>query len=210
MTEKEVLKQRTHVYLSQPIDFEISSCGCGNINTQWSEYERHVWCDKCEKDFIPEHGGVFDGPIPVKISHMLGLNFHRLNLLTNQVEAFTTEGYYVKAINFFSDKNLDDKKEITLKYMEKLVPVFIDINTGEVECKKQIKNGTYQFIIYTVSVHKEIEEWKLQLQVNNEQLKIIDSNNKDDKPFEIFKKFLLNQKLYIKYPELEKTKPRKI
>lgn len=203
--EKEQLKKRTTVFLQPPKHFEVAGCQCGNNDTQWSEFEAHVWCDTCQLDFKPTHGGVFDSPIPVKISQMLGLSFHKLNLHNNQVEAFTTEGYYVTAMNFFLDKNVEVKKEITLKYNDKLIPLFIDTNTAEIFCNKQIKNGNYELIISTISVVKEIKEWKFILEVNNNQFKI-----KQTPEFELFKKFLLNQKLDIKFPQLEKTKPRKI
>lgn len=44
------------------------------------------WCAECRRDFIPEHGGVFDGPIPVKAAHLLGLCFSRINLKTGVIE----------------------------------------------------------------------------------------------------------------------------
>lgn len=203
--EKEVLEKRTHVFLQPPSHFEISGCSCGNDNTQWSEYVKHIWCDKCQIDFIPEHGGVFDGPIPVKISHMLGLSFDRLNLQTNQVEMFTTEGYYVKGMNFYLDRQVEAKKEITLKYGNDLIPLFMDTDTADIICDVSVKNGNYSLIIYTISVLKEVNEWKFELEVKNNTFKICECEE-----FETFKKFLLNQKLDIKFPNLKKEKPRKI
>lgn len=58
------LKKRVNCYIQPPRVFDIAPCSCGNADTQWSEYEGHLWCAKCEKDFIPEHTGIFSGPIP--------------------------------------------------------------------------------------------------------------------------------------------------
>lgn len=69
----------------------MAPCSCGNHETQWSEFVKHLWCAKCEKDFIPAHGGVFDGPIPVKLSEMLGIVFHRFNMATGKAERYDTD-----------------------------------------------------------------------------------------------------------------------
>ena len=50
------------------------------------ELENQIWCEKCQKDFTPEHGGVFDGPIFVEICNMMGISFDRFNLKTNKIE----------------------------------------------------------------------------------------------------------------------------
>lgn len=82
------LKKRKWVYVQQPHEYEMAGCKCGNLETQWSEYEGHLWCDKCEIDFIPEHNGLFEGPIPVTTCEFLGVSFDRVNLDTMQVERF--------------------------------------------------------------------------------------------------------------------------
>lgn len=40
---------------------------------------------KCQKDFIPSHGGIFDGPIPAQAAKLLGISFDRIDLETNKV-----------------------------------------------------------------------------------------------------------------------------
>jgi hypothetical protein len=80
------MEKRTWCYIQQPDMHEIAACACGNQKTQWSEYKDHLWCDKCEKDFIPEHSGIFSGPIPIMASRMLGLSFDRFNIITEQAE----------------------------------------------------------------------------------------------------------------------------
>jgi len=80
------LEKREWVYVMRPNAYEIAACACGNDDCDWSEYKGHLWCQKCEKDFLPEHNGVFDGPIPVGVATMLGMSFDRFNLATQQIE----------------------------------------------------------------------------------------------------------------------------
>lgn len=69
--------KREWVYTQPPKAYEMAPCACGNVDTEWSEYEGHLWCSKCQIDFIPEHGGIFDGPIPVNTASLLGITFNR-------------------------------------------------------------------------------------------------------------------------------------
>lgn len=80
--------RRTWCYVQPPSHFEISPCACGNQDTQWSEYEGHLWCAVCDIDFVPKHSGVFSGPIPIRTAMLMGLCFDRYNLLTKKVEVF--------------------------------------------------------------------------------------------------------------------------
>lgn len=84
----DTLEKRVWVYVLPPAVFDVAPCDCGNAETQWSEYENHLWCSCCEKDFIPAHAGVFDGPIPVRAAAMLGITFDRVNLETKEIERF--------------------------------------------------------------------------------------------------------------------------
>jgi len=86
-----VLNKRKWFYLLAPGVFDLPPCSCGNPETQWSEYEHHLWCDKCNKDFVPAHNGVFDGPIPVMACALLGISFDRFNIEKNCVERFVVE-----------------------------------------------------------------------------------------------------------------------
>lgn len=83
MTE---LEKRKWVYVMRPAAYEVAGCDCGNADPDWSEYKGHLWCQKCEKDFVPTHNGVFDGPIPVGVASLLGMSFDRFNLATQTVE----------------------------------------------------------------------------------------------------------------------------
>lgn len=91
------LEKRKWYYIQQPAAFEVAACDCGNTETQWSEFAKHLWCSKCEKDFIPEHYGILDGPIPVGAATMLGISFDRFNLETQKVERFDVDvpGMYI-------------------------------------------------------------------------------------------------------------------
>ncbi len=82
------LPRRTWVYCMLPKAYEMADCSCGNQDTQWSEFENHLWCEKCQKDFIPEHNGVLDGPIPVHLAKMMGMQFDRIIIETGKVERF--------------------------------------------------------------------------------------------------------------------------
>lgn len=83
--------KRKWCYITPPRGFDMSDCSCGNSMTEWSEFEKHLWCRDCDKDFIPEHAGVFDGPIPIKTAYLMGLSFDRLNLETGKVEYLDIE-----------------------------------------------------------------------------------------------------------------------
>lgn len=204
---KEELKKRTKVYLNQPKNYKISGCECGNQETQWSEYEEHLWCDKCQIDFKPKDKGIFSGPIGIGSSRLLGIYFHRLNLETNKVEAFTSEGYYVEAFNFDNDFDFNEKKEIILIQDENKLFGNIDLNTFEIKLNEMnIENDNrFGLIIYTISHEKEIKEWKFEVKYINKEFQI-----KEVQEFDIFKKFVLNQKLRKNFSELTKTKPSKI
>lgn len=83
LKNKKIIKRktkRTWIYVQKPSAYGISACKCGNTETQWSEYRKHIWCAKCEIDFIPSSNGVFDGPILAGVSEGLGLDFRRWDL----------------------------------------------------------------------------------------------------------------------------------
>lgn len=207
--EKEELIKRKTVYLQEPSTYEMAGCKCGNMKTQWSEYQKHLWCDKCEIDFKPEHSGVFDGPIGMGVAAMFGVHFHRLNLETDEVEAFISSCYYVKAINFYLNFSFDNKIEVLLMQNNEKLKTILDLNDFSLQFKSGVKpNGqehSFQLIAFTISCHKEFQEWKFPIVLENKQIKFIEDEN-----FSLFKKFILNQKLELKFPEMNKSKPSKI
>src|SRR5688572_21693877 len=82
------LEKRTWCYTQPPDTYEIAPCDCGTTATQWSEFKGHLWCAKCQKDFIPTHNGLFDGPIGVELCRMLGISFDTVDLATRVVTPF--------------------------------------------------------------------------------------------------------------------------
>jgi len=85
------LEKRTWCYVQAPRTFDMAPCACGNDKTQWSEYKKHLWCNTCKIDFIPEYNGIFDGPIPVKAAQMMGISFTRIIIETGEVIPFSVE-----------------------------------------------------------------------------------------------------------------------
>ena len=50
---------------------------------EWSEFENYVWCWRCLKD-VRGTGGVFDGPVPIQGTELIGICFDRICLRTGQ------------------------------------------------------------------------------------------------------------------------------
>lgn len=81
------LEKRTHVYAQRPATFEISGCpDCGNTDPDWSEYKGHLWCQKCNKDFVPASNGVFDGPINIQVCELIGVYFDQIRISDGVIE----------------------------------------------------------------------------------------------------------------------------
>lgn len=80
--------KRKWVYVQRPAIYEMAGCECGNNDPDWSEYEKHLWCQVCQTDFVPKHIGIFSGPIGVHACAMLGIVFDRVNLETGLIEEF--------------------------------------------------------------------------------------------------------------------------
>lgn len=71
--------RRKFTYWQKPYEvYEIAECRfCKGERVTYSEYVNLMWCYDCEREYYPDHWGVFDGPIPMEVSHMLGVWFHR-------------------------------------------------------------------------------------------------------------------------------------
>lgn len=82
------LEKRTYVYVQRPKEYEISGCECGNDDPEWSEYKSHLWCERCQKDFLPASNGLFDGPIGIEMCKMLGIYFDTIDLATGKLIPF--------------------------------------------------------------------------------------------------------------------------
>lgn len=87
-TAEAPLEKRRWCYAQPPDTYGIAPCACGRQGTEWSEFKGRIWCSDCGIDFVPAHNGIFDGPIGVQTSAMLGIRFDRINLETMQFEPF--------------------------------------------------------------------------------------------------------------------------
>jgi hypothetical protein len=85
------MTKRTWHYNQPPKVYGIEPCQCGNVDTEWSEYQGNLWCPICKVDYIPKHWGVFDGPINLNLCRLMGIDFDRWNLETNEFEEFDVE-----------------------------------------------------------------------------------------------------------------------
>jgi hypothetical protein len=87
------LEKRTWVYVAEPDIFEIA--GCPNVGhdhkVTWSEYKGHLWCPDCQIDFIPRHGGLFDGPVSPMACKLMGISLDRLIIGTGKIDPFNYE-----------------------------------------------------------------------------------------------------------------------
>ena len=80
------LIKRTKCLTRPPAIYGLSGCSCGNTDVQWSEWEHHLWCEKCQKDFIPKSKGILDGPVPVELCRILGMPLDFYDLETGEIE----------------------------------------------------------------------------------------------------------------------------
>ena len=81
MDSTRVLRER--VFVLEPARYQIRCDLCGGDNITWSEYEHLIWCYDCEKDTLGT-GGIFDGPIPLAATQLLGLSLDMVDLKTGQ------------------------------------------------------------------------------------------------------------------------------
>lgn len=90
------LEKRTWHYVHKPAVYEIAACSCGNQDTMWSEFAKHIWCPVCKKDFIPEHSGILDSPVGSHLTRCVGISFDRINIASQKRERFNIEtGEYI-------------------------------------------------------------------------------------------------------------------
>jgi hypothetical protein len=73
------MRKRKWCYCQPPETYEISCDLCNGSNITWSEYEHMIWCYDCQKDTLG-NGGIFDGPIPLEVTKILGISFDRIEI----------------------------------------------------------------------------------------------------------------------------------
>lgn len=75
-------KLRTEVYYMLPYDLELNGCPrCHNPHVEWSEFEEHLWCQRCEIDFKPVE---FYLPVQIEIAHRAGYCYARVDIATGK------------------------------------------------------------------------------------------------------------------------------
>lgn len=77
--------KRTWCFLQPPIHFEIRCPKCNSVNTQWSEFEKHIWCGRCGED-IDDYESPMDGPLPVQVAALLGIDLRVIDLKDDKVK----------------------------------------------------------------------------------------------------------------------------
>ena len=71
-------------------DMRCDKCWDGDLsskagrNIDWSEYEHCIWCYDCKID-TSGFGGLFDGPIAMGLTKMLGIVFWRIYLESKRI-----------------------------------------------------------------------------------------------------------------------------
>lgn len=78
------MDKREWHYCQKPSVYGVHCDKCGGGNTDWSEYKAHIWCFSCEVD-TKGTPGIFDGPIGVEVSRMMGISFDRIRLSDNKL-----------------------------------------------------------------------------------------------------------------------------
>lgn len=101
------MRKRTWMYVLKPQRYEISCDKCNGSNIEWSEFEGMIWCYDCKIDTRGD-GGIFNGPIPLGASQLLGLSFDRINLKKKRVEYMRIVGHKVK---WFAKPKVSDGRE---------------------------------------------------------------------------------------------------
>jgi len=85
------MKKRKWIYINSPVSYDIrcDKCWDGKINEtgtniDWSEYEGKIWCYDCKKD-VTGFIGIFDGPIPMRTTELLGCSLKRFYLKSKKI-----------------------------------------------------------------------------------------------------------------------------
>jgi hypothetical protein len=184
---EEKLEKRKNVLIHPPKYYDVAPCDCGNCNTQWSEFEHHLWCSDCKKDFQPKNFGILDGPMLLRTSGMLGLSFDRVNLETQEIEVFM-EGHYLPIIDvtkkpitdlirfqvFFNDYN--NKIEIP-GFIQQNKVIFNDMSKMSQDYKYQLLLGFYD---------GNIKKWNITVSKHQKQLEVHFKNKREELAFYAF------------------------
>jgi hypothetical protein len=97
--------KRIWCYIQKPAQHEISCPKCKGTNLDWSEWDKHIWCYNCKKDYS-NYSSALSGPVPVQVATMLGLSLDMFNIETNEVK------HYDLNKDEFIDMSLETYKEL--------------------------------------------------------------------------------------------------
>lgn len=151
------MKYRTWTYTEPPSAFEISGCDCGNLNTQWSEFKDHLWCDKCNIDFTPKNWGVFDGPIPINCAKMLGLSFTRYHFKSKSLFVLDSDNSYIKVnsiLNMFSGSGIGIRiKDLNKSFLGRVK--FSNLGDLEFSFVNKISKSSLCFVEIAIKTKKD-------------------------------------------------------
>jgi len=89
------MRRRTWHYVCKPAVYEIQCDKCGGVNIEWSEWAHMIWCYNCQID-TPGTGGIFDSPIPMGVTELLGMSLDRYNMKRDRIERPRIVGKQIK------------------------------------------------------------------------------------------------------------------
>lgn len=85
------MKKRKWIYINHPTVYDIRCDKCWNgqinktgMNIDWSEYEHRIWCYDCKEDRFGT-SGIFDGPIPIELTEILGCSLKRFYIKSKRI-----------------------------------------------------------------------------------------------------------------------------
>ncbi len=197
------LEKRKWFYIAQPKDFCIPACSCGNEETQWSEYEKHLWCSKCEKDFIPENNGIFDGPILIEVAQNLGVNFNRFNIEKEKIEVLDSKFNYIE-VQYFENIVKNNYIDVEVRNENN---DFICLNKffyNDFSFEDSNFKDSFSIIEMVIIADKKINLIKLFFKFNNDKIEVI-----KDKNYEYFNRFMLKNLLELNLKSSNIDKPTK-
>jgi hypothetical protein len=76
-------KKRKECYICNPIYFELSCPINSEHKITWSEWEKHIWCYDCKKDF--KYKQEWYGPVPIQVAKILGIDYRKYNIKTGEI-----------------------------------------------------------------------------------------------------------------------------
>lgn len=104
------MTKRTWHYAHHPSMFDVHCELCGEKeDINWSEFQKHMWCYKCEKD-VEITNSLLNGPIQVGIAEILGVNFDIRIIATDKILKY--DSVSGKHINMEKVDNFEKIREL--------------------------------------------------------------------------------------------------